>query len=148
MVENEGRKDDKDKLDWTLLPIEPLEDVVRVLEFGAKKYARDNWRKVDNAHRRYIAAALRHIVAYQKGEVNDPESGQPHLAHAACCLLFLGALDHDRPDDRLCGSCGNAQPISTSGAEDRVFCPVHQGTIAKDSYCGKWRPVLAMAEPS
>lgn len=88
-----GRKDDQNKPDWTLLPIAPVENVVKVLDFGAQKYARDNWQKVPDARRRYAAAALRHIMAHQKGERLDPESGLPHLSHAVCCLLFLDHFD-------------------------------------------------------
>lgn len=91
-----GRKDDQGKLDWTLLPVEPVEDIVKVLGFGMIKYARDNWQKVPEPELRYIAAALRHIFAYQKGEKNDPESGLPHLAHAACCLLFTGWFEKQK----------------------------------------------------
>jgi hypothetical protein len=82
-----GIKYDDGKRDWTLLPWEEAEDVVEILEFGAKKYARDNWRKVEPKER-YIKAALRHLIAYIKGENNDPETGKSHLAHAVCCLLF------------------------------------------------------------
>lgn len=88
-----GRKFDGGKLDWTLLPVEAIEDVVKVLEFGAQKYGRSNWTKVEDGHRRYLAAAYRHLVAIQKGEQFDPESGLPHAAHAVCCLLFLGYFD-------------------------------------------------------
>lgn len=84
----EGVKHDGEKLDYTLLPFLSLEKIVQVLEFGAKKYARDNWQKVPNAERRYSAAALRHLIAREQGEKNDPESGLPHLAHAGCCILF------------------------------------------------------------
>jgi len=88
-----GMKHDGGKLDYTLVPWDGLEDVIRVLEFGAKKYSRDNWRKVDNADTRYLAAAFRHLVAHNSGDVNDPESGLPHLAHAGCCILFMLAKE-------------------------------------------------------
>lgn len=90
MIEREvGMKHDSGKLDYTLVPWDGLEDVIKVLEFGAQKYSRDNWRKVENAEARYLAAAFRHLVAHNFGEVNDPESGLPHLAHAGCCILFM-----------------------------------------------------------
>ena len=63
--------------------------VARVLTFGAEKYGRDNWRQVENAETRYLDAALRHINAYQRGEVADPESGESHLAHAVCSMMFM-----------------------------------------------------------
>jgi hypothetical protein len=83
-----GAKFDGAKIDWTILPWQPLEDVVAVLEFGAKKYARDSWQTVPNGRVRYVRAAFRHLVSHALGEVNDPESGLPHLAHAACSVLF------------------------------------------------------------
>jgi len=84
-----GAKHDDGKPDYTLLPLAALEPVVRVLEHGERKYSRDNWQHVPEPQRRYLAAALRHLAAHQRGEALDPESGQPHLAHAACCLIFL-----------------------------------------------------------
>ena len=86
-----GMKFDSGKLDYTLVPWDGLEEIVKVLEFGAKKYARDNWRKVES--QRYAAAAFRHLVAYNKGEQADDETGLSHLAHAGCCLLFLLSLE-------------------------------------------------------
>lgn len=88
-----GRKFDSGKLDYTLIPWDGLEEIVKVLEFGAKKYARDNWQHVEGGHHRYQAAAFRHLIAYNKGEMVDPETGLSHLAHAGCCLLFLLALE-------------------------------------------------------
>lgn len=84
-----GRKDDEDKLRFDLLPPGPLEEVVGVLTFGAKKYEADNWKEVPEPKRRYLAASLRHIIAWMRGEKYDPESGRHHLAHAACGLLFV-----------------------------------------------------------
>ena len=93
MLASEGRKFDTGKPDFTLLPWDAVEQVVRVLDFGAKKYARDNWKHVADADRRYLAAAFRHLAAHAKGEVNDPETGISHLAHAGCCVLFLLSLE-------------------------------------------------------
>ena len=94
----EGFKADSGKPDWTIFPFDGAEPLVRVLEAGARKYARDNWRKVPDAVNRYRAAALRHLAADALGEVNDPETGLPHLAHAGCCLLFVLALRRAHPE--------------------------------------------------
>jgi hypothetical protein len=88
-----GRKFDAGKLDYTLVPWDGLEEVVKVLEFGARKYARDNWQQVEGGMQRYQAAAFRHLVAYNQGEKVDQETGLSHLAHAGCCLLFLLSLE-------------------------------------------------------
>lgn len=88
-----GMKFDSGKLDYTLVPWDGMEEVIKVLEFGAKKYARDNWKHVENADIRYLAAAFRHIVQYNNGEMTDKETGLSHLAHAGCCLLFLLSLE-------------------------------------------------------
>ena len=92
-----GVKFDKDKPKWNLLPWSEVEDVVKVLTFGAKKYAPDNWKFVDDANNRYMDAAMRHLVAHQQGDVYDNESGESHIAHAMCCLLFM--LWHDKNDN-------------------------------------------------
>ncbi len=84
-----GIKDDSDKPDWTLLPVQPIIKVIRVLEFGARKYKRDQWKEVPDAKRRYLAAAFRHLSAISDGEYIDEDSGQPHAACAVCSLLFL-----------------------------------------------------------
>lgn len=87
-----GRKDDTGKAPWHLLPWGAVEEVVKVLEFGAKKYAPDGWRHVPNGESRYFSALIRHLVAWREGEWLDPESGLPHLAHVVCNALFLLTL--------------------------------------------------------
>lgn len=82
-----GIKYDGEKPDWSLLDLSLVEDVVKVLTYGARKYSPDNWQKVEKE--RYFAAAMRHIAAYQAGEACDSETGISHLAHAQCCLHFL-----------------------------------------------------------
>ena len=84
-----GRKDDSGKAPWHLLPWCAVREVVAVLAFGAGKYGPNNWQQVEGAQDRYFSAAQRHLVAWREGERLDAESGLPHLAHAACCLLFL-----------------------------------------------------------
>lgn len=83
-------KHDSGKPDWSLVPFEALEEVVRVLEFGAKKYSRDNWRTGEGfKYSRVLSSLLRHIYSYLRGEDNDPESGLSHMAHAGCNVLFI-----------------------------------------------------------
>lgn len=81
----EGRKDDRKdgKLMWELLPLTVIKEIVKVYTFGAKKYSPNSWQNLENGYQRYKAALFRHIVAFEEGEIKDPESGIHHLAHAA-----------------------------------------------------------------
>jgi len=82
-----GLKYDTGKLRWDLLPIDCVEDVVKILSFGANKYGPNNWQGVEED--RYYAALMRHLSASRQGELNDEESGLSHLAHAMCNVVFL-----------------------------------------------------------
>ena len=84
-----GSKHDTGKPLMGAVPPNALLAVAKVLTFGAEKYGRDNWRQVKNAETRYLDAALRHINAHQRGEAADRESGESHLAHAVCSLMFM-----------------------------------------------------------
>lgn len=83
-----GRKDDQGKLPYHLLPSDAVEEILRVLDFGAKKYAPRNWEN-GMAWSRPFSALMRHMWAWWRGEKADPETGISHLAHAGCCILFL-----------------------------------------------------------
>lgn len=84
-----GVKYDSDKLEYSLLPKGVLTPILKVLSFGKKKYAADNWMLVDSPKERYYNAMQRHINQWWEGEKYDSETGENHLAHAACCLMFL-----------------------------------------------------------
>jgi hypothetical protein len=94
-------KFDTDKLPVNLLSSEALMQTAAVLKFGADKYAEHNWR-AGFAWSRPLAAAMRHIMAFNDGEDKDPESGLSHLAHAMCCIMFLLEFEktHRELDDR------------------------------------------------
>ena len=98
--ETEGQKDDSEKIRMDLLPFESLEAVAKVLTFGAKKYAANNWQKVDNAESRYVGALLRHLSKYLQGEEKDGESGLSHLSHVATNALFLVYFEEKKKDGR------------------------------------------------
>lgn len=77
-----------------------------VLTFGAKKYAPNNWMR-GMSWTKSFGCVLRHLYAFFRGELNDKESGLPHLSHAACGLMFLWYYAHGKPkayeqfDDRV-----------------------------------------------
>lgn len=82
------RKNDAGKARYDLIPAVALDEVAQVLAIGAMKYGADNWRRGADWSR-YFAAAMRHLWAWWRGDDLDPETGRHHLAHAACCVLFL-----------------------------------------------------------
>lgn len=93
-----GAKFDRGKPDFSLIPPRAAEELARVLSFGAEKYEAFSWKLVPDLHRRYLAAAFRHLNAYQRhlwdnDPAEDSESGLHHLAHAACCMFFIAEMD-------------------------------------------------------
>lgn len=99
--EKQGHKDDAEKIRLDLLDAYSIEELGKVLTFGAQKYAPDNWRK-GIKYSRLIAALLRHAFAMMGGQDKDPETGLDHAAHAMCCCMFLIWMMKNRPglDDR------------------------------------------------
>ncbi|MFG1395880.1 dATP/dGTP diphosphohydrolase domain-containing protein [Roseixanthobacter pseudopolyaromaticivorans] len=83
-----GVKADTGKPPVGLIPRSALLAEARVLDFGAKKYARHNWRK-GMLWSRLGDAALRHLLAWLDGEDIDPETSESHLAHLRACSGFL-----------------------------------------------------------
>lgn len=78
----------KNRLD--LISTVAIEELGWVLTYGASKYSEHNWRNGSGlAWSRVLAAALRHLFAFQRGQDLDPETGRPHLAHAMACVMFL-----------------------------------------------------------
>lgn len=73
------------------------------LREGGKKYGPYNWRDLKVESMTYVGAALRHILAYLDGEDIDPDSGNPHIAHAMACMAITadategGFLIDNRP---------------------------------------------------
>lgn len=88
-----GKKYDAGKPMYGLLPADALEEVVKVLTYGALKYNepldQENWRLVPTPQPRYFNAVQRHLWANKRGEHFDPESGLWHLAHAISSQLFM-----------------------------------------------------------
>lgn len=90
-------KNDTGKLRYDLVPWEALASIVSVLTFGANKYSDDNWKQgflkdaqtLNETRDRYYAATIRHLEAWRSGQLIDTDSGKPHLACAACCVIFL-----------------------------------------------------------
>lgn len=79
-----------------------MEQMTRVMEMGADKYERNNWKngmpitEMENS-------LLRHLTAFHNCEDNDPESKLNHMAH----VMFnaAGIMEHmnrygDEFDDR------------------------------------------------
>lgn len=108
--QNEGVKHDTEKDRWDLVPYHAMQEVVKVLTFGAKKYGDDNWKMIINLDQRYFAASMRHEICYKNrsgtADVCDGESGLHHLAHKICCDLFrlensLEEIEYEKIQQKL-----------------------------------------------
>lgn len=92
-----AHKHDKGKLQWNLLPINEVEEIVKVLDYGLQKYGkRDCWKLVENPKFRYENALYRHLVEYLKGNKIDEESGLSHLSHLVTNGLFLMWFENNK----------------------------------------------------
>lgn len=79
---------------WELLPINEIEEIVKVLTMGAAKYGDFNWQD-PKLRDRCVGAAYRHMASWMRGDKTDSEFGTATLAHACCCLLFVMHFDRE-----------------------------------------------------
>lgn len=85
-------RDKKPKL--SLLEYVANVEIARVMETGAIKYGRRNFRQVPVQVSVYVDAIGRHLGAYGAGEDLDPDSGISHLAHIGANVhVMLAAMD-------------------------------------------------------
>ena len=83
-------KFDEGKRDWSLLPLDSVEEIIKVLEFGSNKYAAWNFEDGDGLKfSRLLNSSFRHLTSFTRGEDNDPETGLSHVAHLGANVLFL-----------------------------------------------------------
>ena len=85
------------KVEWSLVDFKSLEPMVKVLEYGCRKYARNNWKKGMPATQ-IIESMLRHTFKLLEGELVDPESGIEHIGHIQCNALFLSYVLSEKPE--------------------------------------------------
>lgn len=71
-----------------LIPLDSLSLAADVFEFGAKKYKKHNWMK-GQPWSVPMECAMRHLAAIQRGEIDDPDSGLPHIGHLLCNAIML-----------------------------------------------------------
>jgi hypothetical protein len=101
-----GLRFDGGKVQLELIPPEWIEALGQVLTKGAAKYEPRNWEK-GMAWSKMIGCAMRHLLAFMKGERFDtkpdaqgrPGTGCHHLALAAINLLMLMSYDVRRVGD-------------------------------------------------
>ncbi len=86
-----------------------LEELANIMEKGAEKYGDGNWLRGGKPNQEYLDSAMRHILAFQRGELVDLESECHHLAHAAWNMLACIRLNYR--DD----------PIEINPVSDQVF---------------------------
>lgn len=105
------------------VPTAPIFQVGEVMRLGIQKYGLTNWRHDAVSASVYYNAAMRHIMSWWDGQNLDHESGQPHLAHAAACLLILmdAKMSDDLIDDRP--RCGLTATLIEHGTKRRSVQP-------------------------
>jgi hypothetical protein len=90
-----GKPDYRGMLNPLLLGcLDGIMGVLSILEFGAKKYAKNSWQLLEDAEARYMKALMRHQAAIiEHGLLHkDEESGKLSIFHLACDALFLATF--------------------------------------------------------
>lgn len=94
---DDGVRENKGKLKWSLVSWRALEPMVRVLMFGAQKYDDHNWKK-GLSYVEITESLQRHLNAFIDGEDDDPESTLAHVGHILCNAMFLSYMFLFRKD--------------------------------------------------
>lgn len=115
-----GLKFDDDKPDMSLLSRPFLEAVAHAKMIGEKKYGRYNYLEGMEASR-YVAAAMRHLVAWMDGEDFDPKDGHCHLGAVGANMdMLLHCLENGTLiDNRRTAKCKTTH-LSVSMTSDEI----------------------------
>ncbi|MGV8961954.1 MAG: dATP/dGTP diphosphohydrolase domain-containing protein [Candidatus Saccharimonadaceae bacterium] len=84
---------------WSLVHFGSLVPMIRVLEFGAHKYAPFNWQKPMDT-REILESMQRHLAALIDGELYDEESGESHMGHIQANAMFYNYHKKREKDER------------------------------------------------
>jgi hypothetical protein len=96
-----GLRFNKSKPRWSLVHFKSLEPMIRVLEFGAKKYAPENWKK-GLIKKEILESMQRHLGALIDGEEVDSETGISHMGHIQCNAMFYNYMvDNNLGDEDI-----------------------------------------------
>ena len=121
MEQIKGAKYDEGKPRPSLVPVEAIEAIMHVREFGKAKYAdAEDWRKVPRE--KWLDALLRHVLhIWDNPMALDDESGLPSMWHvitnaAFLCAAYKDELDKARGewakdvlDEKAVDECENSQ---------------------------------------
>lgn len=88
LANSQGVKADGDKPDLSLIPDGAIEGIALAMMDGEKKYGRYNYKN-GLTWSRLIAASMRHLRAFNKGEDCAQDSKLNHLYHAAANVCML-----------------------------------------------------------
>lgn len=101
-TDSQGKKFDKGKLDWSVMPLSFVKPLVPVFKFGEGLYGFENWKSDFNKpdmseDRRFIAGIKRHLEEVEEHgplAINEQDGGVYHAAQIAWNALRLlwGAL--------------------------------------------------------
>lgn len=130
MEQIKGAKYDDGKPRPSLVPVEAIEAIMQVREFGKAKYAdAEDWRSIEPG--RWHEALLRHVLAIWEDPTHiDEESGLPSLWHVITNAAFLCAAYKDDIDKFY----AYAKELNEVAGElwDKMVQSVLNNPIAKD----------------
>lgn len=92
-----GDRHNAGKPRMSLLPPGPIIEVMRVAEYGSRKYADRNWEK-GLSYSEILDCLFRHALKWMGRERMDQESNCHHLAHVVWNALALMQMEVSRPD--------------------------------------------------
>lgn len=100
-MSDKPQKFSQGKPDYTLLPWNGIDHMAKImtdnLEDNGGKYKRDNWKRWGSKMNEiYLPSLIRHLRAYMKGEIIDPEDGHKHMAKVMINASFIIWAEEER----------------------------------------------------
>ena len=93
-------KEKENKPDWSIFPFTELEEVLKVFEFGVKKYGSSfSFRRGHGVSKPDLfSASIRHLLEIHKGNLIAEDSQCYHWAHLAANAIM--ALSHPKEKEK------------------------------------------------
>lgn len=110
---------------FDLLPAGALWDDAYLMAWGRGKHRNvsgdEPWCSIPMDD--HFAALMRHLMSHRMGDTRDVDSGESHLVHALCRLMFMAEIERLEEAKKVAETLGPTEIVTEASCRKTIIPP-------------------------